>query len=368
MLKYNLCRICNSKLKDKLLTFKNYPVSLWPSSKQLRSKKKDLEVYSCKKCKLIQLQRFNLREMSSFYKGGQYIVHDKNLLINRYKKIINFIPEKKIKGKKILEIGGGRNTLLNFFPKSEKWLVDFSIIKKKLNNINIIKKNFEYTNIKKNYFDYIIFFHTLEHIEDPKKFILKINSLLKKDGRIILEVPNLNFYLAQKPYHAFFFQHVSIFSPQTLDNLLTFCGFEPVKKIIEKKIILNFYKKINNNKIKFKGKPQSLRLKKVFENNLIKNNLILTKIKKTHGVIGFYGVGGTALTLIAHLKNHLNKINFFYDSDPNKYQKYIPMTNLKVRSFKNLLSDKPDTLIFNSRELMNIIKKKYKCKKYILLE
>ena len=170
MFKYNLCRICNSRLKNKFLSFKNYPISFWPSSKKLKDKKHNLDVYECKKCKLIQLQRFDMRKMDNFYKGGQHIVHDKNLLINRYKKIISFIPEKKIKNKKILEIGGGRNSLLNFFPKSEKWLIDFSVIKKKLNNVKIIKKSFEKTDLKKKYFDYIIFFTLLNILKNQKNF------------------------------------------------------------------------------------------------------------------------------------------------------------------------------------------------------
>ena len=98
------------------------------------------------------------------------------------------------------------------------------------------------------------------------------------------------------------------------------------------------------------------------------NKKRLSKIKKTKESIGFYGVGGTSLSTLQYLPELKRKINFYYDSDLDKHNKYIPLTCKRVRSFSQMQIDKPKILIFNSKLVMNIIKEQYSCKKMILLK
>lgn len=368
----NICRNCGYKILKPKLIFKNHPISLWPTIKKLKNNKSTLKVYECKSCLLIQLQRFRNKDVIKFYESEQFIIEDKNILMNRVNLIKKKIPLINFKNKKILEIGGGRNNILSYLPSSEKWINDVSIINKKLNGIKVIKSSYENFKIKKNYFDYIFFFHTLEHIENPKKFLKKIFELLKKNGKIILEVPNISYYTKKNPYHAFYFQHLLLFDYNSLNNLITSCGFEIYKKhSINKKIILLSYKKNQSAIISKKYKKKKTYLSNIinkFNKNLKKNKKILINLNKAGNKIGFYGVGGTSITMLIHLKKLINKIDFFYDSDSRKINKYIPLTNFKVRSYNKLFADRPNTLIFNSKSTMEFIKKKYKCKKYILLE
>jgi len=82
-------------------------------------------------------------------------------------------------------------------------------------------------------FDVITMWHFLEHTPDPRKAILRAKDWLKKDGILIVDVPNHEGTDARKnwkdwvgwslPYH---FYH---FIPQTLTMLLGTCGFRVVK-------------------------------------------------------------------------------------------------------------------------------------------
>jgi len=82
-------------------------------------------------------------------------------------------------------------------------------------------------------FDVITVWHFLEHTPDPRKAILRAKDWLKKDGILIVDVPNHEGTDARKnwkdwvgwslPYH---FYH---FTPQTLTMLLGTCGFRVVK-------------------------------------------------------------------------------------------------------------------------------------------
>jgi 2-polyprenyl-3-methyl-5-hydroxy-6-metoxy-1,4-benzoquinol methylase len=88
-------------------------------------------------------------------------------------------------------------------------------------------------NLPPNSYDVITMWHFLEHTRDPREAILKAMDLLKKDGILVIEVPNYdgtdarknwdNWVGWQPPYH---FYH---FTPQTLKQLLGTCGFLVVK-------------------------------------------------------------------------------------------------------------------------------------------
>jgi 2-polyprenyl-3-methyl-5-hydroxy-6-metoxy-1,4-benzoquinol methylase len=51
-----------------------------------------------------------------------------------------------------------------------------------------------YSKIKdvKQKFDYITLFHVFEHIKDPLELLGNLKNNLKKDGSILIEVPNLD--------------------------------------------------------------------------------------------------------------------------------------------------------------------------------
>ena len=145
-----------------------------------------LNAYSCEECNLLQLQRFGQEKVLKFYEGPQYIIENNKLLKERYKLITRRITKKEFKNKKILEIGGGRNNILKYFKDSKKYINDISIVNKNLKNVKKIPGVFSKKKFKKKYFDYIFFFHTLEHIEDPKLFLKDVYKILKDCGKIII--------------------------------------------------------------------------------------------------------------------------------------------------------------------------------------
>jgi len=52
--------------------------------------------------------------------------------------------------------------------------------------------------LSNNYADVIVMFHTLEHLKVLSFAVSKIKSILKKDGIIVVEVPNLWHWLLQR--------------------------------------------------------------------------------------------------------------------------------------------------------------------------
>jgi predicted SAM-dependent methyltransferase len=78
--------------------------------------------------------------------------------------------------------------------------------------------------------------HTLEHIYEPRILINKTQQIIKKDGILIIQVPNIDGLsvkiqnLRGKPWYGYdFSHHLWHFQPKTLKDLLTENNFEIVE-------------------------------------------------------------------------------------------------------------------------------------------
>ncbi len=143
-----------------------------------------------------------------------------------------------------------------------------------LNIFNGTLKNAKFEN---NFFDVIIALNVLEHIPSPMNELKEINRVLKKDGILMLEIPNIQsiwFKLFRKKWRQFLPDHYFYFSPDTITKYLQKTSFDVLKIGYDKKIFdlgymvsrfslinrrlgklfskLIFQMKLNNRLIKFK--------------------------------------------------------------------------------------------------------------------
>ena len=122
--------------------------------------------------------------------------------------------------------------------------------------------------------------HTMEHFKYPGKAMKNIKNLLKKDGKLFVEIPNFNYYIKKNTYYSIFHQHLSLFTLKHLKNLLNFYSMKIEKLFIEDKIIYCSIKNTDikseilsiNNEILFKllKKNYTIMKKKVYVH--LKNN------------------------------------------------------------------------------------------------
>ena len=98
------------------------------------------------------------------------------------------------------------------------------------------------------FFDVIILNHVLEHLHHPQRTLRECNRILKRDGLLIVDVPNFGGYDSRffwEAWNALMLpQHLYHFTEETLTNILNKSGFSVISR--RNKYFYSFRDKINN--------------------------------------------------------------------------------------------------------------------------
>lgn len=189
----------------------------------------------CIRCGLVKTQNFKEPDYQKYHRDEEYQdfeVYFRNIFQKRIQIVEKFFTEPG----KVLEIGCSVGILLSLLREKgwEVWGVEPSksakiAIKK---GIKVINEIFEKASLPKGYFDLIILNHTLEHLENPLDILKKARTLLKKGGKIFVDVPNFGSLssriLGKKwPYLAPT-EHLYHFEPKTLMKVMRKAGFKVI--------------------------------------------------------------------------------------------------------------------------------------------
>lgn len=203
----------------------------------------------------------------------------------------------------------------------------------KKKGLNVINKYFFLANSYRT----IIARQVLEHIEDIDGFLLKIRKSLDLDGYAIFEVPNIGKAIKNNRLMDFCPEHLNYFSISSLVRYFSKNGFdiERIEKTYEEENLV----------IVVKSKSQFN--PGVFEKKVDFSNYC------------FWGAGSRGVSY-CHLVGA--KPKYFVDSDANKIGKFIPSTDIVIKSPEYLFSDKSCnsiviTGLFYFDEIIEIIRK-----------
>jgi 2-polyprenyl-3-methyl-5-hydroxy-6-metoxy-1,4-benzoquinol methylase len=82
-------------------------------------------------------------------------------------------------------------------------------------------------------YDVVTLIHVLEHLEEPLEELREIRRILRHDGILVVEVPNiesLGYRLTGRRWRNFIADHLMHFSPASLRQMLGRCGFEVIRE------------------------------------------------------------------------------------------------------------------------------------------
>lgn len=207
-------------------------------------------ILKCRRCGLVfSSPVFSQEKLSMFYRESLCNYKDQiPYLIKTYFNLINKIKSDLPKNPKVLEVGCGDGFFLkalidlkftkNVFgvePSSKMVLKADSALRSKI-KVDVFKSNL----FPKNSFDLVLCFHTLDHMFNPKEFIQGAQTMLKKNGHIVVVVHDtegLSVKLFGERSAIFDVEHIYLFNKITLRKIFADNGFE----VIEVQNLVNNY-------------------------------------------------------------------------------------------------------------------------------
>jgi 2-polyprenyl-3-methyl-5-hydroxy-6-metoxy-1,4-benzoquinol methylase len=294
-------------------------------------------------------EKFNTSDQVKFNNNGKstprsFVIYNKIFKNLNFK---NFFS--------VLDYGSGNgNMLLPFLDNYYSILYASDIHNNLSKNILLNKKFVKFINLNnlKNIskkFDLILLSHSLEHLIDPVTDMKLLSSKLKKNGKILVQIPNYQ----ENPYDLVIYDHCVHFDNNSLNYLCYKAGLK-IKKIC-KNIINSEFTIIleqNNKKAFFLKKNLSSSIKKIFF--YLEN--VITKLKKYKN-FSILGSSVSALWVFFMLKK---KVLHIYDEDVNKFGRKF--YNKIIKSLVHYENEKI-FLPFSSKRV-KIIKKRFLRKKY----
>ena len=235
------CKSCKNSLKGEKISFgKNYQSSLFEKNMGSYKKNKKIQVslIECKKCNLIQL-----------YKAINYkrIIPKKKWIINKeedkhHENYLQKLLKKKFinKNAKVLFLSIYDNKFFEFLRKKGFKNLQKLDLRKflKTNNQDYNRQEFiqNFLNLKtarkfflsEGSFDLIIGSKILEHTQNIKNFFTFCKNILKKNGFLIIDVPDCEKSLLQGNITMPWEEHISYFTTNTLNRTLALHKFKKI--------------------------------------------------------------------------------------------------------------------------------------------
>jgi len=371
--KITKCRLCSGETK-KILELPNVPIGndLQKSKiKSLSLAEYPLVINKCKLCNHFQLS-ISINPNILYKKNYTYLSGVGKNFIEHFEKYSNWVIKRANLNKNdlVVDVGSNDGTCLSFFQKKKLKVcgVDPAFKPAKISNEKGIECLNDFFNEKvcKKILKYhgkpklITSHNVLAHIEELDNTFKLIYKLLDVDGFFCFEVGYFVSVLQKNNFDTIYHEHLDYHTANSIVLFLNKIGFS-VKSITTNniqggtiRILTKKQKQISNTKIveKFIKKEFNIlynnNLVKQFRYNLKENikNLkeYLNLIKKNKLKIIGYGAPTKAALLSKILQIDPGFLNYSFEDNPLKIDKYIPKTNIKVIHFDKIIMNKFDVV------------------------
>ena len=337
------CLSCHNEKFNSLVNLEKFPIYWGALAKKFihRVKYYPLKIGECKNCGLVQQTKILSKKiMDKIYETENYLCPspEKSGMGKReILKFYDFFKKQSLKKGKILEIACYDCYLLKTMYQDnwDMYGCDPSI------DTNKFLKDFPKGRVKKEFFnknsyptgtfDIIIFRNLLEHVEDLNLFLSQVKYVLKDNGHIFIDVPNMKEIGKIGGFGLFFHQHLSYFTVSTLSKLLEKNGF----------VISDYYEGRPNLFIKAKKVNRKIKSKK---NILIKSNNLKNSLKVKNKILSIFknnknkkiilfGASALCTTIVNFLNvKERKKIILVSDNDKEKFNKILCGSNFKIKN------------------------------------
>lgn len=381
----SLCLICKSDRTDQVFAS---PVSVTSCSKPIDKK---VDVFYCKVCDYVfspsqQIDPdFYEKEYDLLMQDGQseFVVFNQGQAKTLFDSVLDFVfehidPQYIQQAKKILEVGTGKGLLLKRLqerlitnhPGFNLYAVEPNkksepFLKENVKDAKISISLLENAPFFKEDFDIILSHGVLEHVGDPVHFLQSIRACMQDKTLLYIGVPNFDL----NPTDIITYDHLSKFTPLSINNLFKTCGLELVTtNLKEKKLFMFFLLKKAQTKQTFEENNShvsstSLESVKKVEQMIDSFQSAYTLSKETHKPFVFYGAGNIGLFALKKYNIPVSQVACIYDDNPTFWDS--TRYDVSVRNPIELNKEPEGTVIYISAnplyvpEIKNKIQQSY---------
>ena len=189
---------------------------------------KELIISMCFRCGLVQQSDIPAEDELKKYYSNDYRLQYKKTYTPKAKHVyragkmamdrIDFLADSGIHTGQLLDIGAGGSEFVylakqrGFTSKGIEPNIGYSTYAAKQYNADVVTGDI---NSAEGLYDVVTLFHVMEHLSSPYDAFRKLHSLLKPNGKLLIEVPWIETYDAS-PNNIFFKAHLYYFSAETL--------------------------------------------------------------------------------------------------------------------------------------------------------
>jgi len=224
--------------------------------------------------------------------SSEPVIMEENQIISHSAKRVELFSKyfEKESNRKFFDIGAGKGSFIeemykrypNYIYYALEPGVAFNILEKKAFLRNYYNDFFCADNFGNEQFDFISIIEVLEHVSEPKFFLLEICEIMNEQSLLLIEIPNFQVNMTD----LIVIDHLSKFTPESIKNLFKVSGLAVVfENIPETSVPMQFIvKKANTSEI------EQCEGKKYIDNSLnyIKKSISEAQYLQNHN-IAVYG-------------------------------------------------------------------------------
>lgn len=370
-MKIKACRSCNSKNLIKIISLGNQYLSDFVKTNR-KPKSFPLRMVLCKKCFLAQLDytapsKYLYTERYGYKSGINQTMQDELKEIT--KKALSKIKKQK-KDIVAVDIGANDGTLLKNYPKNIYRIGVEPITKfakeAKKHADKVVNDFFIYDSFLKKLgnkkADIVTIISCFYDMEEPNKFVKDITKIMKDDGICVIQQNYLVEMLRLNAFDNIVHEHLEYYSLLSLSNLLERHGLEVFDLELKElnggsfRTYIAFKGKRNKTKaveklenyekgLKLNNKKIYLDFAKRIENNKKELFKFIKKEVKNKKLIYLYGASTRGNTLLQYYELNSKLIQKAVERNPEKWGKIIASVGIPIISEEEARKDKPDYML-----------------------
>ena len=398
----NECRLCKSKNLRKMFDFGSVPLGnnlqISPNLSQ-NAKSFDLLIMNCISCNHFQLNT-SVSPKLLYATNYTYLSGIGLSFVKHIKTYVNWVVDKtKLKKNSVvIDVGSNDGTCLEYFQSKGYTVCGIDPARKPAeianqNGVFTINKFFNkgvVDEIIKKYdkVDVVTSQNVLAHINNLDSVFKNIYQLLREEGYFVFEIGYFKRVLESGCFDTIYHEHIDYHHANPLVKFLINLGFD-VLEISENNIqggSLRFLLQktgdgviksqpgqflsnekntilYNNKKLNFWYDEVETKMKKLRE--------VFLKYKSKYDISYAYGAPTKATLLLKMLKLDNNDISFVVDDNKLKVNRFMPLTNIPIKSSDEIEFDKSAVIILFAwnfaDDIIKKIKEQYKVEATIIL-